>query len=610
MQNGSLDLEKLLRVPYVEPDLGFDISPDSSRAAFSWNKTGRWEIYVLDLGGDSPPQQISTGEGAKFAPRWRPDGAQLAYALDLDGGENYDIYIYDMAAGSHTNITPDTPEALTSSFAWSPDGEQMAFCSDKAGRFDTYIMPSTGGSPRKVLDAPHPDWQVTWSPDGRHLAVISEGAGQDYWITIVPAGGSEPFPIAIGGKPICAKDACWSPDGKRLAFASNLSGQFEIGLFEIETQTIIWVTSGDGEKEHPDWISGGQLVYVISRGPKCELAFQNLDEKTPATFQVESGVVYRPRVAPQRDQILFIFDNPRHPCDLWSFSLTEKSFRQITHSLPAEFDQEKFFLPQEVWYPGLDGVDVPALLYNLPKACPERSEGSKPAGGLTRPPAVLYIHGGPNWLTQITWDPLVQHIVSRGWVMLAPNYRGSTGYGKEWQLASRFDLGGVDTQDVVAGADYLIREEIADPERIAVTGRSWGGYLTMTCLTQYPDKWAAGSAVVPFLNWFTSYENSRQDLQHWDRENFGDPLTNHKLWYERSPFFFLDRIQAPVQLICGAHDVRCPPSESQQAYEKLISLGKECEYSLYPDEGHSFLKIENQIKVKQQRANFLAKYLE
>ncbi|MCJ7715844.1 MAG: alpha/beta fold hydrolase, partial [Anaerolineales bacterium] len=265
--------------------------------------------------------------------------------------------------------------------------------------------------------------------------------------------------------------------------------------------------------------------------------------------------------------------------------------------LPPEVDQDMLFIPEEISYPGLDGAEVPALLYQ-----PHQKDNL--------PPAVVYIHGGPNWLTQITWDPLIQHMVSRGWVVLAPNYRGSTGYGREWMNANRFDLGGIDTADVVAGADYLADKKISDSTRIAVTGRSWGGYLTMTCLTQYPDKWAAGSAAVPFLNWFTSHENSREDLQHWDRENFGDPVTNHKLWYERSPFFFLDRVQAPLQLICGAQDVRCPASESKQAYEKLIDLGKECEYHLFPDEGHSLLKVENQIKAKQQRADFLAKYLE
>jgi len=115
---------------------------------------------------------------------------------------------------------------------------------------------------------------------------------------------------------------------------------------------------------------------------------------------------------------------------------------------------------------------------------------------------------------------------------------------------------------------------------------------------------------VPFLNWFTSHSNSRPDLQHWDIENFGDPVNNHDLWHRRSPFFFLDRVHAPVQLICGAQDVRCPQSESAQAYEQLTALGKACDYILYPDEGHGFLKVENRVKSRLQQVNFLAKYLE
>ncbi|MGB5933640.1 MAG: prolyl oligopeptidase family serine peptidase [Anaerolineae bacterium] len=254
-------------------------------------------------------------------------------------------------------------------------------------------------------------------------------------------------------------------------------------------------------------------------------------------------------------------------------------------------------MPTEVRYPSLDGQSVPALLYRPPQV-----EGL--------PPAIVYIHGGPTWLTQVTWDPLVQHMVSRGWAVLAPNYRGSTGYGRAWQLANRFDMGGGDTKDVVAGADYLAREGLVDPDRIAITGASWGGYLTMTSLTQYADRWAAGSAVVPFLNWFTGHANSREDLQHWDLENFGDPEKDHDLYYERSPFFFLDRVTAPVQMICGAHDVRCPASESIQAREALVVQGKECDLVLYEDEGHSFLKTENVVDAKKRRVAFLAGVLE
>jgi dipeptidyl aminopeptidase/acylaminoacyl peptidase len=575
--------------------MGFDIHPDGEKVAFSWNKSGRWEIYLASLDGSSPPRQISEGSGSKFGPHWSPDGRKLAYGLDLDGGENYDIYVYDLQTGKHENVTPDTPDAITTEFSWSPDGKQIAFTCDRDGRFDTYIIPAEGGEMRKVLDLTYPDFWVYWSPNGTHLAVVCEAAGQDFWTFIVNLESGESAAISLDGEPISAMHPSWSADGTEMLFSSNWSGVYQIGQYSLADKSVSWLTEGEGEKEHPDWHEDGdKITYVVNYGPNSYLAVQSLVENSGAEYQIEPGVVYSPVFVKGKDEILFVFDNPRHPCDLWKFSLQAESFTQLTFSLPEDLEQDMFVLPEEVTYPSLDGVLVPALLYR-PK-------------GIDEPvPAVVYVHGGPNWLSQITWDGLVQYMVSWGWAVLAPNYRGSTGYGKEWQYGSRFDLGGVDTADVTAGANYLDNEGIARPDKICVTGRSWGGYLTMTCLTQYPKRWAGGAAVVPFLNWFTSHKNSREDLQHWDRENFGNPEDDYDLWYERSPFFFMDKIEAPVQLICGENDVRCPASESSQAAEELKRLGKEVEYILFEGEGHSFLKIENYVAAKKMRAEFIAR---
>jgi len=268
----------------------------------------------------------------------------------------------------------------------------------------------------------------------------------------------------------------------------------------------------------------------------------------------------------------------------------------LTHSLPADLRSTSFVMPEEVIYPGLDGSPVPALLF--------KPQVPKPG------PAVVLIHGGPDWFFEMTWYPLMAHMASRGWVVLVPNYRGSTGYGRDWQLASRFDFGGVDTDDVAAGVHYLTNEGLADPKRIGITGRSHGGYLTASCMTRFPDLWAVGSAVVPFLNWFTNHNDIRPDLQHWDIENFGDPVKDYELWRERSPSFFMDRICAPLQLLGGRQDARCPINDSIQAYNDLKRMGKEVDLAIYEDEGHTFLKMENILDSEQRRVAFLAKYLE
>jgi len=598
-----VDLEELLRVPYIEPYAEFDLSPDGKQVAFSWNPDGQWEIFLLPLDLSAQPQQITNGPGAKVAPRWSPDGSHVAYVVDLDGSELYDIHTYHVEEGEHRNLTPNSPDAIQPDISWSPDGCSIAFLSDRTGNFEPYIINIEGIEARQVLRLHHPGVQVRWSPNGRWLAVIAETFGQDFGTFIISVEGDEVLEIALQDVVIPAQDARWSPDSCWLAFTSDLHGFFNIGLYEVTTRTITWVTQGKADKIFPAWSPDGRsLTYLISKGPATSLAVLDLETGAERTYQVDEGTHYCPRFTPDGNHIVFIFDNPCSPSDLWLLSRLDDSYCQLTHSLPLALQASDFVMPKEVWYPSFDGQMVPALLYLQSQADVSARCSSKPL-----PPAVISVHGGPNWLAQLTWNPLAQHMVSRGWVILAPNYRGSTGYGREWQLANRYDLGGGDTRDVVAGAEYLLSEGIVDPNRIAITGRSYGGYLTMTSLTQYPEQFVAGSAVVPFLNWFTSHVNSREDMQHWDIENLGDPSENYELWRERSPFFSLDRIRVPIQLISGANDPRCPASESTQAYDVLIAQDKECDLIIYSDEGHSFLKTETQVDAKRRRIAFLAR---
>ncbi|MFZ5822043.1 MAG: alpha/beta fold hydrolase [Chloroflexota bacterium] len=615
-----IELEKLLRVPYVDPNNGFDISPGGDRIAFSWNQTGQWELYELPLSasdiipeGDSAepvpvpltpcpsPKGRGVGvRGAKFAPKYSPEGARLAYAVDFDGGENFHLFVHDFDTGADTDLTQkrEIHFALQPNFCWSPDGRQIAFVSNQGGNFDAYIMPSAGGAAKCVLSIQRPVWDVHWSPDGEWLAVTFESRGQDYGVYFVPLNGGEAFPLADGNGPLNAHNPAWSPNSQKLAFHSDApNGWHQIGIFDLPSREIAWLTDEPADCRTPSWSPGGShLAYIRAQGGTDQVMIHTLGGKT-AAYQVEAGVHYKPHFTPGGEHVIFIFNNPRFPPDLWKLSLASGELDQLTYSLPDEMDDEPYVVPQEITYPGADGAPIPALLFALENA------------GQTSP-AILVIHGGPNWHYQVEWYPFMIHLASRGWTVLAPNYRGSTGYGRDWQTANRFDLGGVDTDDVAAGARFLVREKLADPARIAVSGRSHGGYLTMTCLTQYPELWAVGSAIVPFMNWFLCHERSRDDLKHWDIEMMGDPNHNHDLWYERSPYFFLDRIRVPVQLICGEHDPRCPAEDSIETRDKLLELGKEVDFHLYEGEGHGFLKIENVLDSEGRRVEFLAQILE
>jgi dipeptidyl aminopeptidase/acylaminoacyl peptidase len=607
-----LNLSQLLRVPYVDSGLKYDISPDGQRLVFSWNKTGKWELWEINFGARELATAGQTAScltpemtGAKFAPTFSPDGKYLAYALDLDGSESYQIVVYDFENNTSTNLTPRIAYAHQPNITWSADGKMLAVLSDKHGQFALHLLPvDVDADPgRMIKNVFHPCWDAKWSPDGQWIAIEAESTASDRSIYVMPVnrprktGKGKPAKIPttqlkINGQLLNAEHPAWSSDSKFLAFSGENGEWHDIGLFNVETQEITWVNESAGDDTQPAWSRSGELIgWAHAEGAVTSVQFRDgsgvIHEK-----KVGAGVHYQPQFT--ADGVVILYEDTNHPCDLWKINLEDDSIQQLTNSLPDELHNAEFVQPEEVWYASKDGTHVPALLY--------RAKDS------TR--AVIDIHGGPNWHYQFLWQPMISHMVSRGWTVLTPNYRGSTGYGKKWQNSSRYDMGGVDTDDCAAGVNYLLENKLAEKNKIAVTGRSHGGYLTMTCMTMYPELWAAGSAVVPFLNWIKSHKNSREDLQHWNIENMGDPEDNHELWVARSPCFFLDKVSAPVQLICGGNDPRCPASESIDARDKLVELGKEVEFLLYKDEGHSFLDIENVIDSEEKCMEFLARALE
>jgi dipeptidyl aminopeptidase/acylaminoacyl peptidase len=600
-----INLERLLRVPCVEAEHSFDISPDGATAAFSWNLTGQWEIYTCPIAGSADPHPFLPGPGSRFNPKFSPvNPQQLICAVDFDGSERFHLLLLDLSSGKSADLTPD--DALMPRFAWSPDGAQVAFISNRSGCFDVHILDLNTRKEHLTCTVGHPAWDVSWSPDGHRLAVNAETNGQDNGIYLLKSNNHNRWKIEswdIFNSRLNAKNPSWSPDGKKLAFCATHDEFYQIGIFDVASGQITWLTDGAGDKTSPIWdAKGGRLVYVCSSGATSRLVIQTVcvdcsDPRLPSpAYYVAPGLHRSPQFSPDGQNLVCIFENPQNPPALWLLSPETGLFRSLTTPLPAEINKNDLPMPVEILYPGFDeGIQVPALLYQ-----PEK----------THAPTVVNIHGGPNWHFSMDWNPFMSYLASRGWVVLAPNYRGSTGYGHHWQMANYKDLGGCDTRDVASGVQHLINEGLADSKHVVVTGRSHGGYLTMTCLTQYPELWAAGSGVVPFFNMFTSHYASREDLQHWNIENMGDPLENEALWRERSPYFSLDRVNAPVQIICGGLDPRCPAVDSVDARDKLLSLGKSVDFLLYPDEGHIFLKMENVLEAETRRAEFLARYLE
>lgn len=598
----SLDIEQLIRIPSLYPRNGYALASDGQTAAVVWDKSGQWQIYLVRGTGKAKPKPITASAESQMSPAFSPDGKYLAFAQDYCGDENYDILVYDLATGQTRNLTPDTPEETINPYlSWSPDGQHIAFVSNREGKFATYTLrvdaKNTLRTVKRVTQHEYSDLQADWSPGGKHIAVTALAHGQETWVFTVPIKGGETKIVGGPDGPVDARQVAWSSDGTRLAFTSSSTGLSSIFTYDLDTGELHQETSGPSEAAQPGWSPDGRwLAFTWNQDGNVRIGIKDSVKGTVRTVQVAPGVHHLPRWTRDGRHLAFLYDGAGNPSDLWVMLLTTGRMRQLTHSLPAQFTGKDFVAPRVVRWQ-CDGLTISGLLY-----VPLRKR--KPL------PAILYVHGGPTAQFQNSWFAPVQHLVSQGYVVLAPNYRGSTGYGRVFQEANRFDLGGGDMRDVIAGAEWLVREGYADPKRIAITGASYGGYLTMTALTRYPTVFAAGSAIVPFLNWFTEVANERADLQYWDRQNMGDPIQDAERFREYSPVTYFQNVAAPVQMIAGAHDPRCPASETEQAAALLKDMGVPHEVIIYPDEGHGFRQVHNRVDAYRRRAEFLYCYVQ
>jgi dipeptidyl aminopeptidase/acylaminoacyl peptidase len=224
-------------------------------------------------------------------------------------------------------------------------------------------------------------------------------------------------------------------------------------------------------------------------------------------------------------------------------------------------------------------------------------------------PALVLPHGGPTGQVVDYWSPRVAALVSRGYICIAPNVRGSTGYGIDFQRANYQDLGGGDLQDEVYATKFMVETGYVDAKKIGITGGSYGGFMTLMALGKTPDVWAAGVELFGIIDWMTMLQHSDAELQQYEKALLGDPVKDKKVYEADSPITYIHDVKAPMLVLQGDNDPRVPKEEAEQVVELLKKDGKTVDAHYYPDEGHGFAKRENQIDSIRRTVEWLDKYL-
>lgn len=598
----TFSIEKL----YMTRQIGSSAwSPDGKQIAFISNISGRNNLWLVPATGGWPTQ-LTISDQRQAQPAWSPDGNWIAYISDHDGDEQWDIFLVSPKNGEVTNLTI-SPESAERVPVWSPDGKQLAYLT----------KPKTGSSYEvELMDiATHHVRHVTKntpkelsnhapivSNDGKFLVYTQEHAtGKDGNIFIVDlaSGQSTNLTPHEGRHNYFAADI--SPDGKTLLITSDAHNEYDnVGLLDIATKKIDWLTEEKWELSavafSPD---GKSLTWTANVDGRTNIYSYDIAGRRAEALPLTPGVntLGGSETPFTRDgsRLLYYHNGANAPNDLWVYDVASKNSQQVTHSLVAGLRSSDMVAPYLVHYPSRDGKWTISALAYVPNNIQRNGKF----------PAIVYIHGGPASQTTDSFNRFIQYIVNQGYLVIAPNYRGSTGYGKQFVDANLGDSGGGDLNDVLDAAEWIKKSGFVDPKKMIVMGASYGGYLSMMAVTKAPEMWAAGVPIVPFVNWFTEIANEDPSLREYDLGTMGDPVTNKALYEDRSPINFVDKIQAPLLLLAGGNDPRCPANESQQVADAVKKRGGTVKLKIYKDEGHGFSRVENQIDAYQMVSDFL-----
>jgi dipeptidyl aminopeptidase/acylaminoacyl peptidase len=598
----DLSIEKLFMTRAIA---GTAWSPDGKTITFVSNMSGRYNLWTVPTEGGWPTQ-LTISDQRQFSPAWSPDGKWIAYQSDYDGDEQWDIFVVSPKSGQVVNLT-NTREVAEESPAWSPDARYLAYMvkpkTSSSYEIDVYDM-LMRETKHLTTNTPKDRMNVgpIWSHDGKIVAYTqtqAKGTDSNVFVVDLKTGESTLLTDHKGESLYSANDI--SPDGKKILVTSNAENGYDnVGLLDIATKKIDWLTKDKWEISGGGFSPDGKLVtWTANVDGNTDVFTHNLVTGKTAALPLPKGVngLGGAESSFTRDgsKLLYFHNGPNAPNDAWVYSMATAKSHQVTHSLVAGVRSEQMVEPFLVHYPSKDGKwTISALVYmpyNLPR---------QPIS-----PAIVYVHGGPTSQTVNSFNRIIQYQVNQGYIVIAPNYRGSTGYGKEFQQANLFDMGGGDLQDVLAAADWIKQTGYVDPKKLILMGGSYGGYMTMMGVTKAPDLWAAGVPIVPFVNWFTEIQNEDPVLQQSDLATMGDPEKNKALFEDRSPINFIDQVKAPLLLLAGGHDPRCPKTETEQVVEAIKKKGGTVDYKIYDNEGHGFSKIENQIDAYQRVAQFL-----
>ncbi len=590
-------------------------SADGQGVAFLANITDVpqvWQVSIPDAQGlVAWPEQLTFG-GDRCLGIWAspaPGDGRLIFTRDVGGNENAQLVLLDPARGEERLLSEGNPGAMHLFGEWSADGTQILFAANRRdpARFDLYLQPLDGEA-RMVWQHEEPGFlfHQTFSPDGRRAAVARESSGTRNDLFEIDLETGEARRITPGTEDARFDAIHYSADGRALYVTTDLGSDFlYIGALDLETGALEGLVSVDWDIEVMELSPDRQsLAYVVNADGSSALHLLELQTRLTRTVPLPPtapGIVgyFDQRLAFSRDgqQLAFSYTSATRTSDVYLWRIESGAPQAITRSSHGGIPLDSFAAPQLIHYPTFDERKIPAWFYT------PTTPSSEPL------PAIVVVHGGPEAQFVPYFHFLIQYFLHHGYAVLAPNVRGSTGYGKAYSHLDDVRLRMDSVADLAHAARWLRSQSQIDSERIAVYGGSYGGFMVLAALTTYPDLWAAGVDIVGISNFVTFLENTSAYRRAHREAEYGSLANDREFLESIAPMNHLDQVRAPLMVIHGANDPRVPVSEAEQLVATLRARDIPVEFLVFDDEGHGLVKLKNKLAAYPAVVEFLDRHL-
>ncbi|WP_249871571.1 S9 family peptidase [Oceanobacillus saliphilus] len=586
----GLSIDPYLHVRTVK---SFEYGRNGNNISFISDYTGVPQVWEVRPEDGWPYQVSFAQEGVTFF-SYVPGTSDRIIGMDNDGDERVQLYLLK-TTGELVALT-NSPEHVHMYGGSSPDGKWIAWSSNRRNPafFDIYLQNLNTLKIHLVFAQNDIFSVVRWFPDGKALLVrkthsplyhdlgtLSLLTGEMEWITEheVQAG---------------YKNIHFNKDGDHIYLLSNKHREFfGIAFIHIETKDFTWLECGAWDFENLTMNKEkNKLAFTINEGGISKGRILDLNRSKIDSWESPMGVIANLRFSPDNKKLTYVLNGSAHPSDIWEVDLETLQAKRLTYVSRTPILHQRLFEPTIISYPSFDELSIPAFYY-------------KPTLKNVKFPVLVYMHGGPESQSRPVYNPLLQYLLNIGYVVIAPNIRGSTGYGKTYthldDVRKRMDA----VKDLVYLVKWLESDSNVDVDKIAIMGGSYGGFIVLAALTHYPKLWAAGVDIVGISSLRTFLATTSPWRRKLREAEYGTIEKDGEFFDKIDPLHYADNIKAPLMVLHGANDPRVPIEESEQIVNKLIQRNHPVIYLRFEDEGHSIIKLKNKLIAYTKIAEFL-----